>query len=369
LDRRMRTERRASPRKFVLLCLCWLLMASFVLTAAAQAQSTPVTTIKLSFAGDCTLGGDERWMNYSLGTFKAMRAQVDNDAYFFEKCQKIFAQDDLTLVNLEGVLSDSNRGLVKGKKWNFRGLTDSVNILKLGSVEAVTLGNNHSGDYGRFGLDATRQALRDAGIQYCLDEESFIYEKEGVRIAFLGFWETAFRAKRAWLKQEIARLKTEEGCQAVVILYHGGSQYQQKHNKAQTEDAHYAIDIGADLFIGYHPHVLQGIEIYKNRHIIYSLGDFCYGGNRKPRAIEYPGMVTSFELRFEKGEYLGQQLTIHPFRISATAPRNNFQPYPVLGGEADEVMRLLQNDTAHTLAAFVPGLGAQQPFLDADAPQ
>lgn len=365
----MRTERRALLRKFVLLCLCWLLMASFVLTAAAQTQSAPVTTIKLSFAGDCTLGGDERWMNYSLGTFKVMREQVNDDTYFLEKCRDIFASDDLTVVNLEGVLSDSDKGKVEGKKWNFRGSTDSVSILTLGSVEAVTLGNNHSGDYGRFGLDATRQALRDAGIQYCLDEESFIYEKEGVRIAFLGFWETAFRAKADWLKREITRLKTEEGCQAVVILYHGGSQYQLKHKNSQTEDAHYAIDIGADLFIGHHPHVLQGMEIYKNRHIIYSLGDFCYGGNRKPRAMEYPSMVAGFELQFKNGEYMGQQLTIHPFRISGTAPRNNYQPYPVQGEEAADVMNILQNDSAHTLAAYVPGLGARQPFLDADAPQ
>ncbi len=359
--------RQMPIRKFLLPVLCWLMLASFAVPAAAQAAS--LTTVRLSFAGDCTLGGDERWMNYSIGTFKVMRDQVNNDAYFLEKCREIFANDDLTVVNLEGVLSDSDRGKVEGKKWNFRGPTDSVSILTLGSVEAVTLGNNHSGDYGRYGLQSTRQALRDAGIEYCLDEESFIYEKEDVRIAFLGFWETAFRAKAEWLKREIVRLKTEEGCRAVVILYHGGSQYQLKHRKLQTEDAHYAIDIGADLFIGHHPHVLQGIEVYKNRHIIYSLGDFCYGGNRKPRAIEYPSMVAGFELRFENGEYLGQQLTIHPFRISATAPRNNFQPYPVAGEEAQEVMTILQNDTPFTLAAFVPGKGAMQPFLYADAPQ
>ena len=360
-------DRRMPINKRVLLFLCWLMMASFAVPAAAQTAS--VTTVRLSFAGDCTLGGDERWMNYAIGTFKVMRQQVNNDAYFLEKCRDIFSRDDLTVINLEGVLSDSSRGKVEGKKWNFRGPTDSVNILKLGSVEAVTLGNNHSGDYGRFGLDATRQALRDAGIMYCLEEESFIYEKEGIRIAFLGFWETVFRAKSSWLKQEIMRLKAEEGCQAVVILYHGGSQYQQKHKNSQTDDAHLAIDIGADLFIGHHPHVLQGIEIYKNRHIIYSLGDFCYGGNRQPRAMEYPSMVAGFELQFRNGQYMGQQLTIHPFRISATAPRNNYQPYPVQGEEAVEVMNILQNDTAHTLAAYVPDLGARQPFLDADAPQ
>ena len=364
----MRTEQRRLKRKARMLLLGLLMAASLSLPAAAQTQPVPVTQVRLSFAGDCTLGGDERWMDYSIGTFKVMREKVNNDAYFLEKCRDIFAYDDLTVVNLEGVLSDSAKGMVKGKKWNFRGPTDMVNILKLGSVEAVTLGNNHSGDYGAYGLDSTRQALAGAGIRFCLEEESFIYEKEGVRIAFLGFWETAFRAKAAWLKEEIVRLKTEESCQAVVILYHGGSQYRQEHKRSQTEDAHYAIDIGVDLFIGHHPHVLQGIEIYKNRHIIYSLGDFCYGGNRKPRAIEYPSMVAGFELRFQGGEYVGQQLTIHPFRISATAPRNNFQPYPVQGEEAQEVMRILQNDTPHTLLGFVPGLGAVQPFLDADAP-
>lgn len=338
-----------------------LLLALLMLPGWALAQDEGITKVQLSFAGDCTLGGHEGWMNYSIGTFRVMQQEVGNYTYFLEKVQDIFAQDDCTIVNLEVVLADSPRGLNKDRKWNFRGTTDYVNILTQGSVEAVTLGNNHSRDFGQPGFDSTRQTLTEAGVGYCVDQEVFFFEKDGVRIAFLGFWETNFRKHKKWMTTEIPRLKAEENCAAVVILYHGGREYTPKHSKTQQEDMRWAIDAGADLVVGHHPHVLQGMEIYKNRQIFYSLGDFCYGGNRKPREIEYPTIVLGVELAFDKDGLLYQQATIHPARISATSPRNNYQPYLVTGELAQDVMQRLQNDTPHELAPYVEGEGAVQP--------
>lgn len=342
-------------------------LCAVCLSAAAPAHAvepaSPVKTVQLTFAGDCTLGGHEGWMNYSVGTFKVMQQQVGNYSYFLEKVQPIFAADDLTLVNLEGVLSDSARGLNPERKWNFRGTTDYVRVLTEGSVEAVTLGNNHARDFGNHGLASTKDTLAKAGVGYCVDKDVFFFEKDGVRIAFLGFWETSFNSHKAWIKTEIPRLKAEEGCSAVVLLYHGGREYRQKHGSTQTDNMRYAIDCGADLVIGHHPHVIQGIEIYKNRTIFYSLGNFCYGGNRKPRTIEYPALIAGIEMGFDETGYLYQQATIHPCHISGTSPRNNYQPHLVEGALADEVMALVQADTPFPLNSWQAGVGAVQDRL------
>ena len=341
-------------KRLIVILLLVMLPFTFALAGGEE------TTVLLSFAGDTTLGGHEGWMDYSIGTFKVM-AQEKGYSYFLEKALPHFSQDDLTIVNLEGVLADSAKGQNKRTKWNFRGLTEYAAVLTLGSVEAVTRGNNHTADFGQKGLMSTQDTLDAAGILYSLDDKPFVFEKNGVKVGFLGFTASSYSSYRAQLPELIRDLKEKENCSAVVVQYHGGKQYRHTHNKEQTEDMRYAIDAGADLVIGHHPHVLQGMEVYRDRSIVYSLGDFCYGGNRKPREMEYPTMVLQAALQFDgNGRYLSQQLTIHPYRISATSPRNNYQPFPVTGDQADEVMSLIQNDTPFTLNRFVPGPGAVQ---------
>jgi len=341
-------------RKWVLLALLCALLCGLV---PAEMSEEPAV-IRLSFAGDCTLGGHEGWMNYSIGTFKVM-AQQQEDDYFFRESQAIFAQDDFTFVNLEGVLADSARGLNKAAKWNFRGETRYVNILLAGSVEGVTLGNNHSLDFGKTGLQSTQDTLDAAGIAWTYNDSACLFEKDGHTIAFLGYWVSDFQRARPTLAQTIAGLKAE-GADAVVVNYHGGQQYRTKHKASQTEDMRFAVDSGADLVIGHHPHALQGMEVYKERMIVYSLGNFCYGGNRKPRAVEYPSMVLGAEMFFDSLGFLGVRLTIHPSASPSTAPRNNYQPFPVNGEWAEEVMDLIQADTPFTLQPYVEGQGAAQ---------
>ncbi len=337
----------------------WLLGAVLLGVIPASMEAEDYQIVQLSFAGDTTLGGHEGWMDYSIGTFKVM-AQQQEDDYFLRYAREIFEKDDFTLVNLEGVLADSAKGLNKNTKWNFRGETAYTGILTAGSVEGVTLGNNHTMDFGKTGLESTKAALDAAGIGWCLDQDALIFEKDGIKIAFLSFSESAFDRQRKWLEAEIPRLRKEEGCQAVVVAYHGGRQYWPKHRESQTEDMRFAVDCGADLVIGHHPHVLQGMEVYKDRLIVYSLGNFCYGGNRKPRGIEYPTMVLGCGMRFDENGFAGVQATIHPFLISGTTPRNNYQPIPAAGADARTVMDMLQEDTRFTMNPYVEGMGAVQ---------
>ena len=338
--------------------LALLLLA---LLACAPLAGAATREIRISFAGDCTLGGHEDWMSYRIGTFKVMAAE-QGYAYFLAQALPVFGQDDLTVVNLEGVLQADSKGRNKQLKWNFRGDPAYTEILKLGSVEMVTLGNNHTRDFGAVGLQSTKEALDQAGILWCHEETASFYEKDGIRLAFLGYWGDDFRKAKPGFAAQVQQLKAQ-GAHAVILNYHGGQQYRQQHRQSQTEDMRYAIDCGVDLVIGHHPHVLQGMEIYQNRSIVYSLGDFCYGGNRKPRAVEYPTMILSVALRFGEAGYLSQQLTILPYRISGTAPRNNYQPLPADDRQAAEVMAIIQADTPYALAPYVPGQGAVQPEL------
>ncbi len=341
---------------FPVIFLCVLLLQ---LSAFAEGKST---TIRLTFAGDCTLGGSEDWMRLRSGTFMTTM-EKESDEYPFLLAQDIFSKDDYTMVNLEGVLSDSKRGQKSGLKWNFRGNTKYVGILTAGSIEAVSLGNNHSRDYGEYGLNQTKLTLDGAGIDYCIDRDICYFEKDGIRIAFMSFWRGDFPKHKQWLQETIEELKGSGKCQAVVVIYHGGTEYQQKHSKAQEDAMRFAINSGADLCIGHHPHVVQGVEVYKGRNILYSLGNFCFGGNRKPRSAESLTYVAGIELGFVDGEYSHQQLTIHPYKMSGTPGNNNYQPCPATGKEAVELISRIQYDTSFTLQPYVEGIGAIQEHI------
>ena len=224
------------------------------------------------------------------------------------------------MVNLEGVLSDSTEGLDKTRTYNFRGPATFANILVESGIDMVGLGNNHSGDYGEEGLKGTKEALGAAGVPYAYEDEVYILEKDGIKIAFLSLTITRYDQFEEFLKEKIASLRSEEGCNFVIMAFHYGWEYSYVHNKKQRLTSHYVINSGADLVVGTHPHVVQGIEVYKNRLILYSLGNFSFGGNQtiKPRSLE--AYIAKVALTFEDGVFKRQQLTIIPVHTSGTSP-------------------------------------------------
>lgn len=343
------------PRIFA---ACLLALTLLFSTAAAE------TTLHFTFAGDCTLGCEE-YLRKQETSFDSYIA-ANGYSWPFANMQELFLHDDLTVVNLEGVLSDSSQGENKDKTYRFRGPADFAQILAQSGIDAVNLANNHTYDFGKQGYAATQEALTAAGVGYFGADEVYIFEKDGIKVAFLGLNSPAFYDSRAGVKEEIARLKQEEGVNAVVFTFHGGSEYGARHNKIQANSAHYMIDAGADLVIGHHPHVVQGMEIYNNRTICYSLGNFSFGGNKKVRALET--VVVDAALTFDdQGNYLGQQLTLYPANVSGTYPENNYQPVLVSGEAAQDVMDLIQYDTEYELAPYDESAGcAPQPYLPAE---
>ena len=353
-------------------------MRRLILLAAALAiLSAPAladTAVVLTFTGDCTLGSAESTRRWD-SSFDSVAARCGTD-WFFRYFADFFAEDDATVINLEGVLSDSAAGAKGSKNFRFRGPEAFAAILPAASVEVAGLANNHAEDYGAKGLDRTRQALAEAGVTPIRRMDGTVIEKDGVRVALLAIDAAGFRKIGRGFLAEIRRLKESGEADAVAVIAHSGKEYVPRHYAVQSNTAKALIDAGADLVIMHHPHVVQGVEIYRGRTICYSLGNFVFGGNTRITAKTYYrthpatsryGLVVRAELRFaDDGAYLGQQIRLIPVFTSGSASLNDYQPRPVTGGEAADVLNCVQFDTAFPLpppdgtgAAVLPFLGAE----------
>ena len=332
-----------------------LLVAFVLLLSCGQAAAEK--TITLSFTGDCTLGTEELTRN-APDSFDNTAA-AKGYGYFFRNFADLFAQDDCTVVNLEGVFQDSSDNEAD-KDFRFRGPEKFVNILKQGSVEAVSLANNHSRDYAWEGLWNTMRVLDEAGIGWARAEDFWIFEKDGIRIAFAGVDHGIFAASSWILQEKLLDLKKNGEADAIVMLIHEGKEFSPIHLGNQDQYAQYFIDTaGADLVIMHHPHVVQGVNILNNRSVFYSLGNFIFGGHNMVSRNDTEGtnslysLVVQAKLRFsDDGKYLGQQMILYPAYDSGAYPQNNYQPTRLTEEEAQPVMEAIQFDTKFPLPAL-----------------
>ena len=329
-----------SLRKIKLICslLSLMLFCSLAVSALADTQ------IVMSFLGDCTLGSEERLMDADYAFAAAMGEE--GYGYYFQNVVDILSQDDVTLANLECVLRDNPYGAVD-KTYVFRGLPGYAQILSLGSVEAVNLENNHILDYGNAGKTNTIQALTDADVAYSDMENAYIYEENGIRVAFIGLLRSNYFTYSEAFFSYIAQLQ-EDGVNAIVVSLHYGEEYSAYHNQGQSSMAYRMIDAGVDIIVGTHPHVLQGIEVYNERLILYSIGNFVFGGNASVRSMQT--IIPQVTLQFsDDGELTGTKLRIYPAHISSDDSEqtynNNYQPVLVQGEQAEAVYALLEQDS------------------------
>lgn len=307
-------------------------------TAALPSPSpspTPVS-ITLSFAGDCTLGMDQSF-GYS-GSFNAAY-DAYGPAYFLQNVQSIFAQDDLTVVNFEGTLTDSDERA--DKTWAFRGDPAYAKVLSEGSVEAVNLANNHSSDYGEESLTDTKSALDAEEIVHFGFEDTALVEVQGVKVGLLGMYTVYTDDYIPTLQRLIGSLQ-DQGAQVIVASFHWGFENSYTPEQDQRELAHAAIDAGAHLVIGHHPHVLQGIEEYNGRYIAYSLGNFCFGGNYDPSDYDCIIAQQTFTVSGTQVNTQGQFQAI-PCSVSSAADYNNYQPTPAQDSEKERILEKLQD--------------------------
>ena len=296
------------------------------------------TTITISAAGDCTLGTDEGF-NYKR-SFKGKYDAVQDPAYFFQNVQPVFAQDDLTIVNMEGTLTEETTR--EPKQFAFKGDAEYAKILTAGAVETANLANNHSFDYGKKSYEDTITALEAEGISSFGYERTAVMDIKGVKVGLAGVYELAEHIDcKQDLLDNIASLK-EQGAQIIIVSFHWGQEKENVPNDVQVELAHTAIDNGADLVLGHHPHVLQGIEEYKGKNIVYSLGNFCFGGNSAPSDMDT--MIFQQTFTVKDGKLQEDNVTnILPCKISSAYEEgyNNYQPILAEGEQKEKIFERL----------------------------
>ncbi len=310
-------------------------------------------TVRITFLGDCTLGGEEKSQNLYRGFVKTV--ERNGYAWPFRNLIALTGQDDLTVANLEGVLSDRELNKVS-KEFNFRGPTAYTEILKEGSVECVTLANNHSHDYDRAGYEDTVRALEDAGVAYFGTDSMAVWRSdEGLMIGFLGA-ATHLSGDRYKEHQKQAALLKTLGCSVVITVMHAGQEYISEPGDYQKQIVRRTIASGADLIVGHHPHIVQGFEISKGVPVVYSLGNCVFGGNINPK--DHDALVLRADLAFEEGELTGITLHFYPISISGEANFNDYSPVFLSGADADRVLQKMEKSTGVSVGPFDSAEGA-----------
>ena len=303
-------------------------------TDSSNATVSSPVFLTLSVVGDCTLGTDETF-DYDT----SLNAYYENYGadYFLQNVKDIFSADDLTIANFEGTLTDSDER--EDKTFAFKAPASYASILTGGSVEAVNTANNHSHDYGEQSFDDTLAALDDAGIVHFGYDETAVMDVKGIKVGLVGIYELYDHLEREQqLKDNIAKVKAD-GAQLIVAIFHWGNETETVPDSNQTTLGRIAIDEGADLVCGHHPHVLQGIETYKGRNIVYSLGNFCFGGNSSPSDMDTMIYQQTFTIDAD-GVKKDNVTNIIPCSISSAAydGYNNYQPTPAEGDEATRIL-------------------------------
>lgn len=302
--------------------------------AATVPTEPPEQRYLLTFAGDCTLGGPTAHTRAGYGFLLTVADQYD---YPMANVKTWFENDDFTMVNLEGPLT--GQGRPSGQIYSFRGPTSNVKILTENSIEAVSFANNHVYDYGPVGYESTVSVLEENGIAYVEQNSSTVVTLEGGLT--VGIYGTVYNTDDE--EATVKAIKALKG-QADLVIYapHWGTENSYGATKQQKALGRAAVEAGADIVYGCHPHVLQPIEEYQDGVIYYSLGNFCFGGNIYPK--DYDSAIIQQEIIHKPdGTVALGERTIIPCNISSMEKRNNFQPTPYEEGtkEYDRVLSKL----------------------------
>ncbi|ACC97883.1 Putative protein of poly-gamma-glutamate biosynthesis [Elusimicrobium minutum Pei191] len=291
----------------------------------AEVCAVPGRVITLTFAGDTTMGDYPEQQGM---TFNWQYKQLKGDKkYFLKNMLPMFTTDDFTIVNLEGAITDNDEA--QEKEFRFKGPYEYLDILKAGSVEMVNMANNHTHDYGVKGYNDTRENLKKAGIAFFGYDDLIVKELHETKLCFHGLKGFDWNRDSKMLLKHLKHFK-EINCDIIITTFHWGEEKAYENNALQERLARLAVDNGSSLIIGHHAHVVQNIAQYKGVTIVYSLGNFVFGGNKNPadkRALLYRVKIQD-----------GKIISANPVKIliSSEKARNNYQP--VFDGEYQDLL-------------------------------
>ena len=306
-----------------------------------RVQEDGSVIVTISATGDVTIGGDTRKSGKSVFD-KQLSKEPSGLSFPMENVASLFAEDDMTIVNFEGTLTNTKSATKN--TYSFAAPPEYVQVLTSGNIEAVSLENNHIMDHGEAGYADTCQTLENNGIVYSGHLGSAIYTTDtGVSIGMLSYqtfngnYPVIYNA----IEGDIAALRSA-GCQLVIVSYHWGEEKDYLPNERQVPLGRATIDAGADLVIGHHSHRINPIEEYNGKYICYSLGNFSFAGNIKPDDMD----TFIFQQRFRvypDGRAQNEGFRIVPCSISSQESVNDFKPTLKEGEAAQAVVdRLLE---------------------------
>lgn len=294
-------------------------------------------TLKLSFIGDCVIGGDP--INYREGSL-IWYSENYPMSYFFEKVKGVLSEDDFTLSNMECVLSDNLELEAVDKGYTpafwFRAKTKNAQILTEGSVEVAGVVNNHTYDYGNEGYADTVKALEDAGLLAGEDCSPVYFEKNGIKVGVV--------YANLWAYYQVnyitdALEEMQDKCDYKIVFFHGGEEGIHEPDNFKIDACRDLANSGlCDLIVGAHPHVLQPLEVVNGVPIMYSLGNFCFAGNNYP---ENKTVIFKATLTKNQDGTISAETSVVPCYVY-TGSINNFQP-AIIEDEEDkaEIMAMI----------------------------
>lgn len=302
----------------------------FLLTFMTCSMAGHAQDLTIAMTGDVMMGT----------TFPSIMLPANDGRDLFKDAKAILAGADLTVGNLEGAICDGGRS-TKGNgpnSYSFRTPTSYGHLLKEAGYDFMSMANNHANDFGLEGIESTESVLDAQGILYagidgCV--ESAVIERKGLKIGLCAFGHNSYTLKHTDLNT-VGRIVDDlvAKCDLVIVSFHGGAEGRTKNhlpNGSETflgenrgslrQLAHFCVDHGADVVYGHGPHVVRGVEVYKDRFIAYSLGNFCTPYNVSLTGIS--GYAPIIEISIDKkGAF--QHGKIHPFlQTRGIGPRSD----------------------------------------------
>jgi len=264
--------------------------------------------------------------------------------YPYVHLASFFKTADIGLVNLECPLSLRGKAL-RGKKFTFRGHPNAALALRRAGITAVSLANNHILDYGPLALADTLQALNSAGVAHAGAGKNLSASRRPAVLALPGgqtvailsysltypdaYWATAKKNGTAPGDLHMVQADVNSAsawATAVVVCFHWGGELISEPRTYQIDLGHAAIDAGAALVVGTHPHILQGVEWYNDGVILYSLGNLAFGGGHSRDAVRSALMRVVFTAE-------GEVESVQARGLCVDNDRTRFQPVPLTGSE------------------------------------
>ncbi len=293
------------------------------------------TVITVTCTGDFTIGGDN-YHNKSKFFYKRLKEHDGDINFVMANTRNIFLNDDLTLVNFEGTLTETKKvpDNKKKNKFLFNIAPEYVTVLSDNGVEAVSLENNHVMDHGEEAYEETKETLRSAGIVYSNSEEIGIFEVSGIQIAMLSYLcidrydKQIGQYANLYEKVEADIKAVKKQYPIVIVSFHWGNELDYSPTERQIKMGRLAADSGADLVIGHHSHRINPIEEYNGVYICYSLGNFCFSGNEAPSDMTSFIFQTRFKIT-KSGDVSNTGFRVIPIRITSIRDKNDCIPTPV----------------------------------------